>query len=564
MQPWFERFPGRLEYELDELEREGFLFSLDDERKTKGRIHLTVVYPIGKDNHTLEVWYPDLYPWVPFSIFGFTLPSGRHICPTSGLLCLMQKPQTNWDANFTIKWALQNPVKTIVESHLDPANDKGAREGQQHSGYYIYSPNSIMLTSEWEIDAKYMYGQLIIGVEPGSNPNNAFRGAVLEVQDNTGKRIAVLPEKLAKRYPQTIRGRWVRLTAPPNGRQDGPGELSEAVRKHESLRKIKPDKGFDIVGLLYPEESGFKTPVENWLFTLRTKQASTVEEASRPQLLIRTDTIGKENLLARVPTLSSLDSKKVLLVGLGAIGSVIAGQLARAGIGHLALLDDDFVQVGNMPRWIAGLPAIGKLKVQAMAEYLLLNYPFTAVSGVTQHLGSPGITDGQGGDFALMEELLKDADLVIDATAEERLSMALSVICREKGIPYLWATGTHGSRGGVVGRVIPHKTQGCWQCFQHHMTNGTIITPQKEDRPEVQPKGCFHPTFTGTGFDMDNIALAATRLAVSTLCRSEADAYPDLAWDVGVLNLWDSDQNPIFPTWVSYVLTRHTGCPDHA
>ena len=87
--------------------------------------------------------------------------------------------------------------------------------------------------------------------------------------------------------------------------------------------------------------------------------------------------------------------------------------------------------------------------------------------------------------------------------------------------------------------------------------------PPHEDIPEIQPVGCFHPTFTGTGFDMDHVSLAAVRLVVSTLCSGQEGIYPDFDWDVGVVDLWDEKKTPIEPCWTTYPLTRHPNCKAH-
>ena len=61
---------------------------------------------------------------------------------------------------------------------------------------------------------------------------------------------------------------------------------------------------------------------------------------------------------------SQLSKSKVLLIGCGALGTVIADQLTRAGIGHLTIIDRDVVELTNLQRQIlfdesdaaAGLP----------------------------------------------------------------------------------------------------------------------------------------------------------------------------------------------------------------
>ena len=70
-----------------------------------------------------------------------------------------------------------------------------------------------------------------------------------------------------------------------------------------------------------------------------------------------------------------LRSAKVLIVGLGGLGSPVALYLAAAGIGTLGLIDNDRVELSNLQRQIIHTTAdAGRLKVEsAMEKILLLN-----------------------------------------------------------------------------------------------------------------------------------------------------------------------------------------------
>ena len=135
------------------------------------------------------------------------------------------------------------------------------------------------------------------------------------------------------------------------------------------------------------------------------------------------------------------------------------------------------------------------------------------------------------------------------------------------GIPMVWATGTAGAYGGVVGRISGDWRQSCWGCYQREIAQATpsIDLPPAEDGAEesVQTIGCFHPTFTGTGFDMDHVSLMATRLAIATLCRGQEGAYPDFDWNVAVLSLRDDEGDPIPSKWKTHQLAKHPECDEH-
>lgn len=526
------------------------MYTINEADKAQGKITVVVQYDIGGEYHPLTIKFPDFYPLVPFEILGPTLPPGKHICPTGGALCLMQKPLTNWSVHDNLLYFLQNKVPEIISIHLHSQGDE-AKEGTQRSGQYLYAQNGLILTQEWNVAEEYSYGKLIVGIES----IRPFRGAVLEVQDDSGLTLAKLDQPFASRYQKKLTARWIRTKTAPELFNEI-NQLNELETTFPSISKIKIDQntGVDLIGVIFPEEAGYEEIVENWLFIARKKLKPKNGPVSYPIELIRSDCLDHSLMTSRIKSVSHLRNKKIMIIGMGAIGSVIATQLAKAGINELHLIDYDFVQVGNIPRWILGVTEVGKFKSEVVANFLHTCYPFCKTSFSIHKIG------GQD-DFKFLELALNDVDLVIDATAEWTVSNLLSTVCRDKNKKYVWATGTQGSRGGVVGRIIPNGTKGCWKCFQHHLNDGSIVSPAADNQPDIQPKGCFHPTFQGTAFDMDNIALAATRLVVSTLNENES-TYPSITWDVGILNLWN-EEIPVAPQWTEYTLEKHVDCRDH-
>jgi hypothetical protein len=53
---------------------------------------------------------------------------------------------------------------------------------------------------------------------------------------------------------------------------------------------------------------------------------------------------------------AALRRLRVAVVGLGGVGSIVVELLARLGVGELVLIDDDFVDVTNLPRLLAAEP----------------------------------------------------------------------------------------------------------------------------------------------------------------------------------------------------------------
>ena len=68
---------------------------------------------------------------------------------------------------------------------------------------------------------------------------------------------------------------------------------------------------------------------------------------------------------------SKLERKKVVMIGLGSVGSTAAIQLAKSGIGEMTFVDPDIIKMHNVIRHLCGLNDIGRKKVDAVAEKIM-------------------------------------------------------------------------------------------------------------------------------------------------------------------------------------------------
>ncbi len=80
----------------------------------------------------------------------------------------------------------------------------------------------------------------------------------------------------------------------------------------------------------------------------------------------------RTELLIKEKGLKKLNKAKVLVIGLGGVGSFAAEFLARAGIGNMTIVDGDTVDITNINRQLPALHStVGKHKVEVVAERLL-------------------------------------------------------------------------------------------------------------------------------------------------------------------------------------------------
>lgn len=136
-------------------------------------------------------------------------------------------------------------------------------------------------------------------------------------------------------------------------------------------------------------------------------------------------------LLVGEEGIQELQNATVLVVGIGGVGSHAAEALARAGIGHLLLLDGDVIQESNLNRQIhATVDTIGQAKVEAMKNRIHSIQPNCKIT--TYQL----FFDGNQ-EFIFDQKI----DYVVDAIDTISSKLDLIQICQKKGIPFISSLG---------------------------------------------------------------------------------------------------------------------------
>ena len=143
----------------------------------------------------------------------------------------------------------------------------------------------------------------------------------------------------------------------------------------------------------------------------------------------------REALLIGQDNLSRLARSKILLFGVGGVGGYTAECLARAGVGHLTIVDADKVDITNINRQILALDStVGKYKVDVCKDRLKDINPDIEV--ITKCLFYLPETSGEF-DFA-------DYDYIADCI--DTVAAKIDIICQAKiaGTPVISAMGAAG------------------------------------------------------------------------------------------------------------------------
>lgn len=143
--------------------------------------------------------------------------------------------------------------------------------------------------------------------------------------------------------------------------------------------------------------------------------------------------LSRTELLIGKDGLNKLKGSKIIVFGVGGVGSFTVEALVRAGVGTIVLVDDDTVCLTNLNRQIhATYDTVGKVKVEAMKDRVLsINKACNVITHqvfVTKENIPEVITD--------------DVDYVVDAIDTVSAKIALVEYCNEKGIKIICSMGT--------------------------------------------------------------------------------------------------------------------------
>ena len=165
---------------------------------------------------------------------------------------------------------------------------------------------------------------------------------------------------------------------------------------------------------------------------------------SRQIMLPEFDVAGQQALL----------DAKVLIVGLGGLGSPSAMYLAAAGVGSLALVDHDTVDVSNLQRQIIhDQDSLGRAKVESAARRIAALNPATRIEAIAARLDGPEL-----------DAVVDGADVVLDGTDNFAARYAINAACVRNATPLV--SGAAIRLEGQVTVIDPRRDDApCYRCL---------------------------------------------------------------------------------------------------
>ena len=197
-------------------------------------------------------------------------------------------------------------------------------------------------------------------------------------------------------------------------------------------------------------------------------------------------------------------NKKVVLIGVGALGAPLAEHLVRGGVTDITLIDHDKLDAGNLVRHPLTMEKIESPKADALKDRL---------NWISPHARAKAISKGFSPDLEQAEQI-READLIIDATASDEVIALLN--------SFGWNQSKH-----FVSLSIGMKARQFYAYSAHGQyfpldDFHSIIAPYvqserkrlKDDDIQWEGVGCYHPVFEARSDDMGLWASVATKLIV--------------------------------------------------
>ena len=214
-------------------------------------------------------------------------------------------------------------------------------------------------------------------------------------------------------------------------------DLDELIGKIYSRPKIVASLSqIVLIGFPIPERYGHDLKRYHWQgvklpdltdnnrrgFTTRNQMASDYNRKQSLRNDLKLDWITSENwypdqIRSRGTLPKVVASKKILLIGAGAIGSMIGEILVRGGVDWMTIVDFDLLKIGNLVRHTLNMDQLDQLKGSALASKLNKISPFAHIDHINE-------------DFLSLSkeaiEKIKECDLIIDCSGKDDVLKTLS------------------------------------------------------------------------------------------------------------------------------------------
>lgn len=395
-------------------------------------------------DYEFNIVYPEYYPFQPMIINAITDFNTSHIY-NSGDMCLKWGID-NWHEDITSVEMVENLIELITIE-----NPLGQEHGIATSGHQFSVQQEMLRAS---------LGTLLIHDDIDKLfKRNKGKGILIYRTMKTNKRKDIFFFKKigSEAYFKIIKDAnpfleaefiYHKLNMTEKQYETSPNEL-----------KVPPTEGFQLI--VFTDQITLRhhsIPTDddvNMMFGDVEQMAmpdgkSYTKEAFK-KTFFRTSKIDvkqiQEEKKSRINIEEQVLNKKIMIFGLGSVGSRVLMDLARAGFQNFILVDDDIFLPNNILRHELGMFDIGDFKIIALAEKVI-NQINRKANIETLGYSFNGQNSSNHVDDILLH--MSKSDIIIDCTADSNLIFSIDEAIMKYDIPYVSGTVISGGIGNIL------------------------------------------------------------------------------------------------------------------
>lgn len=323
--------------------------------------------------------------------------------------------------------------------------------------------------------------------------------------------------------------------------------LSRGVMRSQSRQPSVLLLGFPIMDLIgdqpsqlhwmalrLPEWSTATTIRPGWRHTPKSLWKHDQATKLRPHLpltWLKSEHWATEQISTRGKASATLRTQRVAIIGVGALGSLVAEALIRLGVHQVLLVDGDTITAGNLVRHNLSMTDVGKNKAHALAEKLNAAGPHATVTA-------------QLGQFPPVQEddiqNLQTCTVIIDCTAEDQVAQDMGSF--DWRTPKLFISCSVSIRALRLYLFTELGTSFSVSKFDeyHREWIQADVAVNKMDFPR-EGIGCWHPVFPARFDDFLLWSAVTARHLEAVLKQPAVDAqlsvYEQQPGDYGINNV---------------------------
>lgn len=208
-------------------------------------------------------------------------------------------------------------------------------------------------------------------------------------------------------------------------------------------------------------------------------------------------------------------NKGVVIIGCGSVGSLMALELAKAGVGRFMLVDSDIFGYHNICRHQCGIYDVGRHKTDALKERILMINPYAEVVTETKYLQEVPAAD--------IDDFCHEGDVMIACADNQEGDIYANKLAKERKMPFITLGCWNRAFAGDIFYCLP---EGMHDYSDFVKAVGIDVSRVEQNRrfytdEEDLKKVNFEP---GIAADIDFITIIAVKLTIDLL-NLDNEAY---------------------------------------